>query len=103
MLSYFFLDFLCSTFLLNCGIFKKFSNQTLQSLKIIIWNKKSSFGISKLLFGINFCSYLIEPYQNFSEEILTNNVLGIEVGLKLFLILTLEMVVKPLERIVLTH
>jgi len=35
-------------------------------------------------------------FQNFLEEILTHNFLGIEVGLKLFFVCTLEMVVKPL-------
>jgi len=57
--------------------------------KIIIWYKKLSF-------GINICSCLIGSFQNFLEEILTHNVLGIEVRLKLFFICTLEMVVKPL-------
>jgi len=48
-----------------------------------------------LSFGINICSYLIGSFQNFLEEILTHNFLGrsIEVGFKLFLICTLEMVV----------
>ena len=46
--------------------------------------------------GINISSYLIESFQNFLEEILTHNFLGIEVGLKLFFICKLEMVVRPL-------
>jgi len=37
------------------------------------------------------------------EEILTYNFLGIEVGLKLFLICSLGMVVGRFERTVLTH
>ena len=45
---------------------------------------------------MNICSYLIESSQNFLEETLTNNFLGIEVGLKLFFICLLEMVVGPL-------
>jgi len=49
-----------------------------------------------LSFSINICSYLIGSFQNFLEEILTHNFLGIEVGLKLFFIFTLELVVKPL-------
>jgi len=49
-----------------------------------------------LSFGLNICSYLIGSFQNFLEEISTHNFLGIEVGLKLFFIFTLEMVVKPL-------
>ena len=40
-------------------------------------------------------SYLIGSFQNFLEEILTHNFLGIEVGFKLFFICTLEMVVGP--------
>jgi len=39
---------------------------------------------------------LVGPFQNFLVEILTQNVLGIEVGLKLFFICTLTMVVGPL-------
>jgi len=39
---------------------------------------------------------LIGSSQNFFEEILTHNFLGIEVGLKLFFICTLEMVVGSL-------
>ena len=38
----------------------------------------------------------MESSQNFLEETLTNNFLGIEVGLKLFFICLLEMVVGPL-------
>jgi len=51
-----------------------------------------------LSFGINICSYLIGSCQNFLEEILTHNFLGrpIEVGLKLLLTCTLEMVVGAL-------
>ena len=56
--------------------------------KIIIWYKK-------LLFGINISSSLIGSFLNFLEEILTHNFLGIEGGLKLFFICTLEMVVGP--------
>ena len=69
--------------------------------KLNIPSLKTSFGIKifilykTLSFGINICSYLIGSFQNFLEEILTHNFLGrpIEVGLKLFLICTLEMVV----------
>jgi len=39
---------------------------------------------------------LIESSQNFLEETLTNNFLGVEVGLKRFFICLLEMVVGPL-------
>ena len=68
-------------FLFICGIFKKLPiQQKLPSLKIIIWYKKLSFGISRLI-----CSYLIGSFQNFLEEILTRNFLGIEVVLKLSL------------------
>jgi len=56
---------------------------------MIMWYKKLSF-------GINVCSYLIGTFQNFLEEILIYNFLGIEVGLNLFFICTLEMVVAPL-------
>jgi len=53
-----------------------------------------------LSFGINICSFLIGSFQNSLEEILTHNFLGrpIEVGLKLFLICTLEMVVGSLGK-----
>jgi len=44
------------------------------------------------------CSYLIGSFPDFFEEILTHNFLGIEVGLKLFFICSLEMVVWSLER-----
>ena len=72
-------------------------NYTLQPLK-------TSFGIKifilykTLSFGINIFSYLIGSFQNFLEEVLTHNFLGRpkEVGLKLFLICTLEMVVGSL-------
>jgi len=50
----------------------------------------------KLSFDIEVCSYLIGSFQNFLEEILTHNVLGREVGLKLFFICTLQTVVGPL-------
>jgi len=51
-----------------------------------------------LSFGINICSYVIGSFQNFLKEILSHNFLGrpIEVGLKLFLVFTLEMVVRSL-------
>jgi len=51
-----------------------------------------------LSFGVNICSYLIGSFQKFLEEILTHIFFGrpIEVGLKLFLIWTLEMVVGSL-------
>ena len=52
---------------------------------------KLSFGISR-----SICSYLVGSFQNVLEEILTHNFLGIEVGLKLFFICSLEMVVGPL-------
>jgi len=55
---------------------------------MFIWYKKLSF-------GINICSHLIESFQNFLEEMLSHNFLGIEVGLKLFFICTLDMVVGP--------
>jgi len=42
------------------------------------------------------CSYLVGSFQNFLEEILTHNLLGIEVDLKLFLICSLEMVMGSL-------
>ena len=41
---------------------------------------------------------LIDFFQNFLEEILTHNFLGIEVGLTLFFICTFEMVVGPLRK-----
>jgi len=42
----------------NCGIFIKLSpNQTLQSLKIIIWYKKLLFGI------IMYISFAIKKYD----------------------------------------
>ena len=41
-------------------------------------------------------SYLLASFHNFLEEILTHNFWGIEVGLKLFFIWSLEMVVGPL-------
>ena len=56
--------------------------------KIIICYKKLSFGISRPI-----CFYLIGSFQNFLEEILTHNFLGVGVGLKLFFICLLEMVV----------
>ena len=88
MLSYFLICLTFSTqrykkdyFLFICGIFKKLPiQQILQSLKIIIWHKKLSFVISRLI-----CSYSIGSAQKFLEEILTRNFLGIEVVLKLSL------------------
>ena len=63
--SFFLLLHLNTSF--NCGIFIKLSiNQIPQSLKIIIWYKKLSFGIT-------IRSYLIRSFQNFLEEILTRN------------------------------
>ena len=49
---------------------------------------------------MNICSYLIGSFQNFLEESSTHNFFGrpIEVGLKLFLICTLEMVVGSLRK-----
>jgi len=41
-----------------------------------------SFGISRLI-----CSYLIGSSQNFLEKIFTRNFLGIEVVLKLYLLI----------------
>jgi len=49
-----------------------------------------------LSLDVNICFYLIGSFQNFLEEILTHHALGIDVGLKLFFICTLEMVVGPL-------
>ena len=64
----------------------------------IIWYKKIIIWCTNFSLGIIICSYLIGSFQKFLEEILTHNFLGrpIEVGLKLFLICTLEMVVKTL-------
>jgi len=42
------------------------------------------------------CSYLVGSFQNFLEESLTHNLLGVEVDLKLFLICSLEMVMGSL-------
>ena len=51
----------------------------------------------KLSFGVYVCSYLIETFQNFLQQILTHSLFkGIEVGLKLFLIYTSEMLVGAL-------
>jgi len=77
-------------FLFNCRIFIKLSiNQVLQSLKIIIWYNKNIIWYRYLLLFDRVFSELL-------EETLTNNFLGIEVGLKLFFICLLEMVVGPL-------
>jgi len=46
------------------------------------------------------CSYLIGSFQNFLEEILSRNFLGIEVVLKLFFICSLKMVVGRFGRTV---
>jgi len=70
----------------------------LQSLKIIIWYQQLSFGKSRPI-----CSYMIGSVQNFLEEILDHNILRIEVGLKLFLTCSLEMVVGRFESKVLTY
>jgi len=59
--------------------------------KIIIWYKKLSFGTSRPI-----CSYFVGSFQNFLEEILNHNFLGVEVGLKLFFICSLEVVVGSL-------
>jgi len=59
--------------------------------KTLIWYKKLSFGISRPI-----CSFLIGLFQNFLEEILTYNFLGIHIGLKLFFVCSLEMVVGSL-------
>jgi len=70
-----------NTFLFICGIFIKLSiYQILQSLKIIIWYKKLSFGISRPI-----CSYLIASFQNFLEEILTHNFFRYRSWLEAFL------------------
>ena len=45
---------------------------------------------------MNICSYLIGSFQNFLEEILIHNFLGIEISLKRSFVCTLGMVVKPL-------
>jgi len=79
---------------ISCKTVACSKNYTLQSLK-------TSFGLKifilykTLSFGINIFSYLIGSFQNFLEEVLTHNFSGRpkEVGLKLFLICTLEMVV----------
>jgi len=57
----------------------------------------------KLSFGINISSYLIRCFQNFLEEILTHNFLGIEVALKLSLFAHWRWCWGPFERKVLTH
>jgi len=74
MLS-FFLAAPLGYFVFNCGIFIKLLsiNQTLQSLKIIIWYNKIIIWYKKLSFDINICSHLIGPFQNFLEEIFTHN------------------------------
>jgi len=59
------------------------------------WYKKLSFGISRPIW-----SYLIGSFENFLEEILIRNFLGIEVVLKLCFISSLEMVVGRFERTV---
>jgi len=53
---------------------------------MVIWHKKLSSGVS-------ICSYLIGSFRNILEEILTHNLFGIEVGLELLFIYSLEMVV----------
>ena len=94
-----FSSFCCSTWILSVQLwhFHKIINKINIPIsknhhfveKIIIMYKKLSF-------DINISSYLIGSFQNFLEEILTHNFFGIEVGLKLSFICTLEMVVGPL-------
>jgi len=63
----------------------------------ILWEGSVSESEKTLQFGIHFCSYLIGSFQNFLEQISTHSLFeGIEVGLKLFLIYTLEMLVGAL-------
>ena len=94
MLSYF-SSFCCSIWILSVQLwhFHKIINKLNIPIpknhhlveRIIIWYKKLSF-------GINISSYLIGYFQNFLDEILTHDFLGIEVGSKLIFIFTLEMV-----------
>jgi len=99
-LFFLFSFFCCSTWILSVELchFHKLVSKTNAYI-----SKKSSFGTKiiiwykKLSFGTNICSYLIGSFQNFLEGILTHNFLGIEVGLKLFFVCSLEWWWGPLK------